>query len=182
MKALVSQFPSFQSSASEAFGSQELLLRDLVAEDLDAVLFVEARTYSHPWSRVNFLDSLASNFHMQGLFASTEDITKQELIGYFVAMKGVDEAHLLNLTIAPEFQRRGFAKQLLYMLQSWATLNSLEWIWLEVRASNAAAIALYTSYGFLISGKRKNYYPLGRNGDHSREDALLMSYKIKVCS
>jgi len=119
---------------------------------------------------------------MQGLFDPSPGATGNGLVGYFVAMKGVDEVHLLNLTVAPDYHRRGYAKYLLTQLKMWSVLRELNWIWLEVRSSNQAAIALYTSYGFVKSGVRKNYYPLGLKGSNDREDALLMSYQITPCN
>jgi ribosomal-protein-alanine N-acetyltransferase len=162
--------------------THDLVLRTLSERDLDAILYIEAGAYSHPWTRTNFLDSLSSQYPMQGLFAPCAETGEGSLVGYFVAMKGVDEVHLLNLTVAPDYQRRGYAKHLLNLLRKWAVHNELNWIWLEVRQSNTAAIALYTSYGFLKSGVRKNYYPLGIKGSHEREDALLMSYHITTCN
>jgi len=162
--------------------THELILRNLCERDLDAILYIEAGAYSHPWTRTNFLDSLNSQYPMQGLFVPCAQTGEDSLVGYFVAMKGVDEVHLLNLTVAPDYQRRGYAKHLLNLLREWAVHNELTWIWLEVRQSNTAAIALYTSYGFLKSGVRKNYYPLGIKGSQEREDALLMSYHITTCN
>jgi ribosomal-protein-alanine N-acetyltransferase len=159
-----------------------LVLRNITEEKLDEILQIEARAYSHPWTRTNFTDSLNSQYLIQGLFELATHSANESLVGYFVAMKGVDEVHLLNLTVAPLHQRRGLAKHLLNWLRKWAIDNALNWIWLEVRASNQPAIALYTSYGFLKSGERKNYYPLGLKGANEREDALLMSYHITSCN
>ena len=145
-------------------------------------MHIESLSYSHPWTRQNFLDSLSARYWLEGLFDSALQTQNPPLIGYFVAMKGVDEVHLLNLTVSPHSRRRGFAKGLLDVLRSFAQSSNLTWIWLEVRKSNTAAIALYTSYGFLICGERKNYYPLGLSGAKAREDAVLMSYHITPCN
>ena len=83
---------------------------------LDAVVAVEQRAYSHPWSRGNFADALAVGYQAQCLMAGDDDA----LIGYFIAMKGVDEVHLLNITVAPEFQRQGWAVLMLDALALWA--------------------------------------------------------------
>ena len=74
---------------------------------LDAVLAVEQRAYAHPWNRTNFLDALQAGYQAQMLVAG------DTLLGYFIAMEGVDEIHLLNITVAPEYQGQGWARILL---------------------------------------------------------------------
>ena len=88
------------ASSSSAVFKPEVRLQALSINDLDALLAIEQRAYSHPWTRGNFTDALASGYQIQLLKGGNE------LLGYFVAMPGVDEAHLLNLTVAPEFQGR----------------------------------------------------------------------------
>ena len=95
-----------------------------------------------------------------------------QLIGYFVAMKGVDEVHLLNLTVAPAYQRQGWAPMLLEALAGWSRGQGAQWLWLEVRAANARALAIYERAGFRRVGVRKGYYPAL---DNQREDAIVMS-------
>ena len=141
----------------------------LTPEYLDAVLRVEQQSYAHPWLRSNFDDSLKSGYQAQLLMA---DAT---LLGYFVAMKGVDEVHLLNLTVAPEHQRQGWAQVMLDALALWARGQGAEWLWLEVRAGNVRAIEVYEAHGYRRVGQRKNYYPSGHG---QREDALVMSLRL----
>ena len=136
---------------------------------LDALLAVEQRAYSHPWTRGNFTDALASGYQAQVLMAG------DHLLGYFVAMMGVDEVHLLNLTVAPEFQRQGWARVLLDALALWSRGQGAQWLWLEVRASNLRAQQIYLAHGFRRVGERKRYYP----ADHGqREDAVVMSLSL----
>jgi len=78
----------------------EVRLEPLVMERLSAVLQVEEKAYAHPWSRANFLDVLHSSYQAQILMAD------KTILGYFVAMKGVDEAHLLNITLTPRTNAR----------------------------------------------------------------------------
>jgi [ribosomal protein S18]-alanine N-acetyltransferase len=99
----------------------------------------------------------------------------QALLGYFVAMQGVQEVHLLNITVAPEFQSQGLAVLMLDALRLWAQTQQAECIWLEVRKSNARAIQVYTRYGYSRVGERKNYYPSHAG---QREDAVVMSLKL----
>ena len=86
-----------------------------------------------------------------------------------------DEAHLLNLAVAPAYQRQGWAQVLLEALTLWARGQALQWLWLEVRAGNTRAVHVYKTHGFHYVGLRKHYYPahLGQ-----REDALVMSLKL----
>lgn len=132
---------------------------------LPAVLHVEQSAYSHPWTQGNFVDSIASGYHMPVWFQD------HHVLGYLVAMRGADELHLLNITVAPGFQRRGWGGHLLQTLMEWSRERGVHAIWLEVRASNHAAIALYQAHGFVQQGLRKNYYPLSLN---QREDAVVM--------
>ncbi len=147
----------------------ECSMRAVNAKHLPELLAIEQRAYSHPWSHTNFTDSLASGYRIQGLWLGNA------LIGYSVAMDGVDELHLLNFTVAPEHQGQGHARALLGDLCEAAESRGFAWIWLEVRASNARAIAVYERFGFARVGQRKGYYPLDRT---EREDAIVMSLEI----
>lgn len=147
----------------------EARFESLTPEYLDAVLRVEQQSYAHPWLRSNFDDSLKSGYQAQLLMA---DAT---LLGYFVAMKGVDEVHLLNITVAPDYQRQGWAQVMLDALALWARGQGAEWLWLEVRAGNVRAIEVYEAHGYRRVGQRKNYYPSGHG---QREDALVMSLRL----
>jgi len=149
--------------------SLEVRFEALTSAQLDAVLHIEQRSYAHPWSRSNFTDTLASGYEAQLLLAG------DTLLGYFVAMKGVDEVHLLNITVAPEYQRQGWARVMLDALALWAQGQRAEWLWLEVRVGNQRAMAVYEAQGFRRMGQRKNYYPSGAN---QREDAMVMSRRL----
>ncbi|WP_180682988.1 GNAT family N-acetyltransferase [Tepidicella baoligensis] len=156
----------------------------MTAEVLDLVAEVDKTAYAHPWSRRHFADSLESGHAMQ-MLALTPDPRSDPpswacapvlpdgrwLLGYLVAMQGVGEVHLLNLTTVPLHQRQGWARRMLAALGDWARSLGAHAVWLEVRASNQAAQALYASSGFEAVGVRKGYYP-----DHGarREDAIVM--------
>jgi ribosomal-protein-alanine N-acetyltransferase len=92
---------------------------------------IERRAYGHPWTRGNFSDSLRSGYQAQMLCAG------DTIIGYFVAMQGVDEVHLLNITVDPPYQGQGWGCVLLDALALWARSQRAQWLWLEVRTSNA---------------------------------------------
>jgi ribosomal-protein-alanine N-acetyltransferase len=141
----------------------------LTLDHLDAVIAVEQSVYGHPWTVGNFKDALASGYAAQRLLAGTT------LIGYFVAMKVIDEVHLLNITVSLDYRSQGWAKVMLDALALWARGQGCEWLWLEVRESNHRAIQVYRSHGFKQVGLRKDYYPVGRG---QREAALVMSQKL----
>jgi len=141
----------------------------LTPERLDAVLAVEQTAYTHPWSRGNFIDTLASGYLAQLLLAG------DALLGYFIAMKGVDEVHLLNITVAPAFQRQGWAHVMLDALALWSRGQGAQWLWLEVRVGNQRALQVYERHGFRRVGLRRAYYPVGHG---QREDAVVMSLKL----
>jgi ribosomal-protein-alanine N-acetyltransferase len=90
-------------------------------------------------------------------------------------MKGVDEVHLLNITVALEYQRQGWARVMLDALTLWARGQAAEWLWLEVRVGNLRAIEVYEAHGYRRVGQRKQYYP-AVNGQ--REGALVMSLRL----
>ena len=109
MSAVLSSPP-----ASAPATTLEAHFAPMTAERLDAVLAIEQSVYSHPWSRGNFGDTLAAGHQAQCLLAG------DELLGYFVAMLGYREAHLLNITVAPAHQRQGWALVMLDALALWS--------------------------------------------------------------
>jgi [ribosomal protein S18]-alanine N-acetyltransferase len=138
---------------------------------LEAVMAIEVRAYAFPWSRANFVDSLAAG-HLTHCLVAPDG----ELLAYQVAMAGFEEWHLLNVTVSPDHQGRGLATQLLHRLIDHARSTGAEWLWLEVRPSNARARRLYAHLGFEQVGVRKGYYPDGRG---QREDALVLRLFLK---
>jgi ribosomal-protein-alanine N-acetyltransferase len=140
--------------------------RAMLTDDLACVCKIENGAYSHPWSRGNFADSLRSGYWARVLTGTGADIW-----GYVVAMPGVGETHLLNLTLATDRQGQGWARHMLDAVVAWSQQQAATQLWLEVRAGNARARRLYAGYGFEQVGERKSYYPsLG----HQREAAVLM--------
>ena len=139
------------------------------AAHLDAVLAIEQSAYSHPWSRGNFSDSMAAGYQLQCLVGGAD------VLGYFVAMAGSREVHLLNITVAPAHQRQGWARVMLDALAIWSRGQQAEWLWLEVRAGNTRAQQIYEHCGFAPVGLRKGYYPAGQG---QREDAVVMNLRL----
>ncbi len=133
---------------------------------LDAVMPIEVQAYPFPWTRGNFADSLNAGYSAWVLEYD------REVIGYFVLMMSIDEAHLLNITIAPDWQSLGYGRHLLGEVFKLARSHHAQRMFLEVRPSNASARHLYESVGMRKVGLRRGYYP-----DHGgrREDALVLS-------
>ncbi len=144
--------------------------RPMTVRDLDAVVAIEQRAYSHPWSRGNFTDSLAAGYLAEVWF----DPTDSQVLGYLVAMAGVDELHLLNITVVPDQQGRGLGRAMMAALRQHALAKGAATLWLEVRAGNQRAQALYRSLGYVQVGLRRGYYP----GAPRREDAVVMSLAL----
>ena len=142
--------------------------------NLDAVMAIEQVAYLTPWSRGNFVDSLASGYLCHCLFDE-----QAALLGYCVAMQGAGEIHLLNLTVAPDAQGRGHARHMLDALVESGRQAGMTRLWLEVREGNLRARSLYRRYGMVEVGRRKAYYPVTPGSlPARREDAVLMSLPL----
>lgn len=150
--------------AALAAKENPMILRDMTAGDIESVLSIEQHIHAHPWTRGNFADALQSGYICK--VAESEE----QLVGYAVLMRGVDEAELLDIGIAAQQQRRGYGRKLLAAMLMLAQDMGKSRMVLEVRASNMAAIGLYQACGFVQIGLRRGYY-LVANG---REDAILM--------
>ncbi len=139
--------------------------------DVPAVQAIEAAAYPFPWTRGNFVDSLAAGYIAEVL------LLDGAVAAYFVAMPGVDELHLLNITVAPAWQGRGFGQSLLGAVRQHARRLQLPRLLLEVRHGNLRAQALYRRLGFAPIGRRVGYYP-AHPAPHGREDAVVMSLAL----
>lgn len=139
--------------------------------DVDAVIAIENALYDFPWTRGNFIDSLHAG-HLASVMRDGPGASR--LLAYMVAMSGLDEMHLLNLSVAAEAQGQGHARRMLDTLCRQSAMRGARQLWLEVRPSNHRALALYERYGFVRTGLRRGYYP-----DHGRrEDAVVMSFDL----
>ena len=144
--------------------------RPMQLADLDEIVPVEMQCYVVPWTRGNFVDSLAAGYEARVLRDAAG-----ELLGYFIAMPGFEELHLLNITVAPAYQGRGLGLSMLGELRNLCVQHGAQKIWLEVRISNERARAIYRRHGFAEVGVRRGYYPMPSG---PREDAVLMSLEI----
>lgn len=138
--------------------------RRMNARDLDALMAIENEIYPYPWTRGNFSDSLNAGYHCWVVECGGV------IVGYSVVMIAAGDAHLLNLSIAAGWQRRGMGSALLRFVIKLARDYAAGKIFLEVRPSNTAARALYGGAGFAEIAVRRGYYPAGAG----REDAVVM--------
>lgn len=166
---------------------RRIAFEPMLESDLDAVQAVESQAYAHPWSRRHFHDSLRAGYPAMLLLAEAlpgevvhpPRADGRVLLGYLVAMPGVEEVHLLNITVAVAHQRQGWARFMLDALALWSRGQGAQWLWLEVRQGNTPARGLYERCGFAQVGVRKGYYPAGH---FKREDAVVMSLNLAVAA
>ena len=142
--------------------------RRMNAGDLERVIAIEQAAYPYPWTAGNFRDSLDFGYHCWVMELAGE------VVGYCVVMIAVNEAHLLNLTIATAWQRRGLGRELLKFVMQLARDFLANKIYLEVRPSNVAGRGLYAAAGFSEIATRRGYYP----AHDGREDAVILELEI----
>ena len=161
----VSERASGQGGNPRASQAGLVALVPLTVADLPEVLELERAVQSFPWTLKNFEDALEAGYDAWVLRE------KSELVGFCIAMMAPDVAHILVVAVAHAYQRQGHARQLLAQVSRSAQARNAEGLLLEVRPSNAAALAFYAHEGFNQIGVRRDYYPAGRGG---REDALVL--------
>jgi len=152
-------------NALAADASQLRAMRQL---DIEAVALIEARSYEFPWSAGIFRDCLRVGHECWVLDC------RVGIIGYGVLSCAANEAHILNVCVDPNHQGHGHGRHLLRRLVDISRWHMSDRIFLEVRPSNPAAIALYHSEGFNEIGRRVNYYPAKKG----REDAIVMAREL----
>lgn len=142
--------------------------RPMQLRDLETVASIERATYDYPWTRGNFRDSLHAGYSCQVIEVASA------IAGYGILMVAVDEAHLLNLTVAADYQRRGWGGMLLEWFIDLARECRSRALLLEVRPSNHAGRAMYDRFGFRRIALRRGYYP----AKFGREDAIVMGLPL----
>lgn len=150
--------------AAASVNDEGISLAPMGVDDIGAVLAIEREVQAYPWSRGNFMESLAAGH------AAWSMRRAGELIGFAVTMHACDESELLNIGIARRHHRQGLGGRFLEHLFAEARRRGTRRMFLEVRASNVAALALYARSGFVRSGLRAGYYPAAEG----REDALVL--------
>ena len=138
----------------------------MTADHLEELEKLERICFSRPWSRKMLAEELENQCVA---FLVAEDSVSGRVLGYAGLMVVADEGYITNVAVFPEYRRQGIAAQILQVFVQFAEANRLAFLTLEVRPSNAAAIALYQGFGFEEVGRRKNYYDL------PKEDALILT-------
>ena len=141
-------------------------------EDATAVAEVEKQCFAVPWSRESFWEE-AQNEQAYFLLVTDTEADEEKIIGYAGTWLVLDEVQITNVAIIPAYQGRGIAHRLMDELMQAARERGAERMTLEVRPSNAPALALYRDCGFVSAGRRPHYYL--DNG----EDAEIM-WKIPL--
>ena len=141
----------------------------MTADHLDEAAALERVCFSDPWSR-NMLAEELDNA-LAACLAALDGTGA--VVGYAGLQVVLDEGYILNIAVRPDCRRQQIASQLLEVFINFAQGNRLSFLTLEVRASNAPAIALYERWGFAEAGRRRNYY------EHPREDAVIMTREFK---
>lgn len=144
-----------------------MLVRKMTQDDIAEVCTLERQCFPNPWVAEGF------EAELEGPVSFAEVLMEGEaLAGYAIYRVIVDEAHLLNIAISPQFRGRGLGKRFLRHVLRVCVNEGAEWMFLEVRPSNGEALGLYHSHGFHQLGIREGYYANG-------EDAILMASMLK---
>lgn len=138
----------------------------MAAEHLDRLEQLERMCFSHPWSKKMLAEELDNQC---AAFLVAVEPETEKAVGYAGLLVVADEGYITNVAVDPSCRRQGVAAQLLQVFDNFAKGNHLAFLTLEVRPSNAAAIALYEGFGFREVGRRRNYYDL------PKEDALILT-------
>ncbi len=144
-----------------------MIIRAMAAADIGQILEIERLSFKSPWSEQAFLEELDNRLAHYLVLLDGETV-----VGYAGFWQILDEGHITNVALLPSYRGRGLAKMLIGRLIDVARHHNIVQLTLEVRPSNAAALALYRQFGFSVQGRRPNYY------FDTKEDALIMWTKI----
>ena len=141
----------------------EIMIREMTMDDLDSVVEIEKECFSVPWSKQGFVDALQKN-NAYYIVAVADD----RVVGYCGAYGVCDEADINQVAVTEAYRRGGIGEQMVRQLLDGLIQRGYLYTTLEVRRSNAAAVALYEKLGFVSEGIRKNFY------EKPTEDAVIM--------
>ncbi len=144
--------------------------RPVHPEDIQRILQIEESAYEFPWSKSLIQDCMSEQYYF---YVSIYD---DEIIGHAIMSCAVEEAHILNICISPDYQGDGHGFELMQFMLELAVRQQAKTAFLEVRISNTNAQLLYENIGFNQLGSRRDYYPAG----DKREDALLYAKDLSV--
>ena len=138
-----------------------LKFRKMIQDDITQVYNIEKILFSDPWSMNSFVDDLKGNQFSYSFIIENDN----EVVGYSVCWYYLNELHIGNFAIHPDYQRKGLGK--FFLKNIFKKFNKYHIAYLEVRENNLAAINLYSKFGFKEMYRRKKYYSNG-------EDAMVM--------
>ena len=139
-------------------------IEKMTSVHLDDVYIIETECFSHPWSKQSLEEELNNE---TSLFLVAKE--ENEVIGYIGMSIVIDEGYIFNVAVRESYRNKGVATALINELVIYGKKNNFSFITLEVRESNLPAISLYSKFGFIKAGERKNYY------SNPKENAILMT-------
>ena len=139
-------------------------IEKMTSGHLDDVYIIETECFSHPWSRQSLEEELNNE---TSLFLVAKE--ENEVIGYIGMSIVIDEGYIFNVAVRESYRNKGVATALINELVTYGKKNNFSFITLEVRESNLPAISLYSKFGFIKAGERKDYY------SNPKENAILMT-------
>jgi ribosomal-protein-alanine N-acetyltransferase len=146
---------------------RHIVIREMKESDIPHVVEIENISFSTPWSSHSFLREIYKPYSI-----SMVALIGDRILGYICAEMIIDEAHILNLAVHPDFRRMGVGSLLVSRLLEEVERKGCRYIYLEVRTSNLAAKRLYERFNFKVVGVRRHYYV------HPDEDALIMMLEL----
>lgn len=136
----------------------------MTSGQLDDVYIIETECFSHPWSKQSLEEELNNE---TSLFLVAKE--ENEVIGYIGMSIVIDEGYIFNVAVRENHRNKGVATALINELVTYGKKNNFSFITLEVRESNLPAISLYSKFGFIKAGERKDYY------SNPKENAILLT-------
>jgi ribosomal-protein-alanine N-acetyltransferase len=152
--------------ATKPFPEMKVCFERMKIRHVREVLSIETAVFPFPWEHASFVSCVANDYECWVMNDQSDAV-----VGYFIVMKVVDEAHLLTFAIRGDAQGQGLGRILLEKVIAVARGIGMDSVFLEVRDTNQRARDLYSHLNFIEIGRRKNYYPAGGN---TREDAIMM--------
>ena len=139
-------------------------IEKMTSGHLDDVYIIETECFSHPWSKQSLEEELNNE---TSLFLVAKE--ENEAIGYIGMSIVIDEGYIFNVAVRESYRNKGVATALINELVTYGKKNNFSFITLEVRESNLPAISLYSKFGFIKAGERKDYY------SNPKENAILLT-------
>jgi ribosomal-protein-alanine N-acetyltransferase len=142
----------------------EVIIRPMTEDDIDEVMEIEKLSFATPWSREAFVGEVTKNSCARYIVAEVD----KKVVGYAGFWVVLDEGHITNIAVHPEYRGKGIGSRLMEGLIDLAKKNGITSMTLEVRESNLVAQNLYKKFGFKVLGRREGYY------QDNNEDAIVM--------